>query len=285
MKIGVDVYSGNGHVDWDAAIARGNLGFVGIRATYGTAKDSRYDEYVDNVTARNIPAFAYGFLRFGAGVGTPEDQGKALLDAVGQGLPGLSFTPAIDLEFPGGKRPDGVTAGHALEWFLRCYTVVKAGLGGADPGVYTSQVTWVDPEQMNNLPCPELADAWSWMKYYPYPVHTPAIYESATVNSLSPPPVAPPFAGNWNMEQYQGDATSYPGFTTYVDMNRMHVVGKGATGGTVKWIQRKLKVIDDGTFGPITDAAVRVFQARHNLIPDGIVGYNTAACLSRVASA
>jgi peptidoglycan hydrolase-like protein with peptidoglycan-binding domain len=281
MGVGIDVFSGNGVLDFVAAKARGRCSFVGVRAAYGTTPDSRYHEYVKQCRDLGIPTFAYLFLRFGAGVGSPEDQGQVLLDTMGA-QNDHELTPVIDLEFPGGSRPPGVTSGAALEWFLRCYTTVKAGLGGADPGVYTSEVVWIDPDGMNNLACPEVIGAWSWTKYWPWPPGTSAIYDLATVNGLAAPRVAPPFAGNWELQQYMGDAPNYPGCPTKVDMNRSHVLAQGTKGGSVQWVQRKLKITIDGAFGPQTDATVRAFQAAHGLQVDGVVGLATASCLSRV---
>ena len=280
MAVGIDVFSGNGTLDFATAKTRGRCSFVGLRAAYGTTPDSHYHQYLAECRALGLATFGYLFLRFGEGVGSPEDQAQVLLDTMGDQNPS-ELTPAIDLEF-GGKRPDGVTAGEALDWFLRCYQTVKAGLGGADPGVYTSEVVWIDPDGMNNLPCDEVAGAWSWMKYWPWPPSTPAIYDLATVNGIAPPHVAPPFAGNWTMQQYMGDAPNYPGCPTKVDLNRTRVLAQGAKGGSVQWVQRKLGVTIDGTFGSQTDAAVRAFQHGHGLQVDGAVGLATASYLSRV---
>lgn len=50
---------------------------------------------------------------------------------------------------------------------------------------------------------------------------------------------------------------------------------KGSRGNDVILLQRKLNLIADGIFGPITDEAVRDFQRSHNLSVDGIVGPKT----------
>ncbi len=48
---------------------------------------------------------------------------------------------------------------------------------------------------------------------------------------------------------------------------------RGATGEFVRFLQEKLKITPaDGDFGPMTEAAVRVFQRDQGLVPDGIVG-------------
>ena len=43
-------------------------------------------------------------------------------------------------------------------------------------------------------------------------------------------------------------------------------------GVTVKMIQAKVHVAQDGAWGPVTDTAVRAFQKAHNLAVDGTVG-------------
>lgn len=50
---------------------------------------------------------------------------------------------------------------------------------------------------------------------------------------------------------------------------------RGATGALVKQVQAKVGVSVDGGFGATTEAAVRDFQRRHGLVPDGIVGPKT----------
>lgn len=54
---------------------------------------------------------------------------------------------------------------------------------------------------------------------------------------------------------------------------------RGATGELVHSIQRAVGVHVDGTFGPITEAAVRAFQRLRGLVPDGIVGPRTWAAI------
>jgi peptidoglycan hydrolase-like protein with peptidoglycan-binding domain len=58
------------------------------------------------------------------------------------------------------------------------------------------------------------------------------------------------------------------------------VVKLGSTGETVKQVQRILGLKVDGQFGPITDRAVRAFQAKNGLLVDGIVGPITHAALA-----
>lgn len=55
---------------------------------------------------------------------------------------------------------------------------------------------------------------------------------------------------------------------------------RGAAGAPVRHLQGLLGIKPaDGDFGPATDSAVRAFQARHSLRPDGVVGPLTWAAL------
>lgn len=56
-------------------------------------------------------------------------------------------------------------------------------------------------------------------------------------------------------------------------------IRQGDRGDVVRWIQQLVGVADDGVFGPVTDAAVRAFQADRGLTPDGVVGPLTWSAL------
>lgn len=64
-----------------------------------------------------------------------------------------------------------------------------------------------------------------------------------------------------------------------VDGNLRPTLRRGARGEFVKEIQNKLKLADDGVFGPATEAAVRAFQRKLGLVPDGIFGPKSWAAL------
>ena len=75
---------------------------------------------------------------------------------------------------------------------------------------------------------------------------------------------------------------AWPGFAPgAVDMNRANIVKRGATGGTVKWIQTRAgDLVVDGDFGPKTEARIKLLQTQYALSADGIVGIDTTVLLS-----
>lgn len=64
-----------------------------------------------------------------------------------------------------------------------------------------------------------------------------------------------------------------------VDDNRPACLRRGDTGADVVRLQEKLGVDADGDFGPVTEDAVKAFQAENGLFADGIVGEKTHEAL------
>jgi hypothetical protein len=64
-----------------------------------------------------------------------------------------------------------------------------------------------------------------------------------------------------------------------IDSGGRPTVRRGDTGELIKKIQTRLLVHPSGSFEGETEAAVRVFQLDHGLVPDGIVGPRTWAAL------
>lgn len=55
----------------------------------------------------------------------------------------------------------------------------------------------------------------------------------------------------------------------------MRILKIGALGEDVRALQKKLNLIPDGIFGPITEECVKAYQKAHGLAVDGIVGPRT----------
>ncbi len=95
---GVDVYHGDGAVDWPAVYA-GGCKFAFVKATQGTTvTDSAFQRNVTEARAAGLYVGAYHFLRQGES-GT--DQAQHFLATVGSGLRGM-LVPTVDVEtYPG----------------------------------------------------------------------------------------------------------------------------------------------------------------------------------------
>lgn len=63
----------------------------------------------------------------------------------------------------------------------------------------------------------------------------------------------------------------------------MTTLRKGSRGAEVKTLQRKLNLMADGIFGPLTEEAVKELQKAKGLTPDGVVGARTWAALGVAA--
>src|SRR3990167_4000720 len=72
--------------------------------------------------------------------------------------------------------------------------------------------------------------------------------------------------------------------TTALAYTQMGTLRAGSSGSQVVSLQAALGVGADGSFGPITKAAVMAYQSSHGLVADGVVGPMTGASLGGVAS-
>lgn len=63
-----------------------------------------------------------------------------------------------------------------------------------------------------------------------------------------------------------------PGAPPSLPASSLPVLQSGSHGSAVRLWQRFIRVADDGSFGPITYAATRAWQAAHNITPSGVVG-------------
>jgi peptidoglycan hydrolase-like protein with peptidoglycan-binding domain len=149
--------------------------------------------------------------------------------------------------------------------------------------IYTSARVW--NEGLANLPAPDLAESPLWVKYYPFRKGPVRRDPRAFAGGRLDPPVPPPWgdAGNWWIHQYQGDAVGVPGFSSTADMNRFNTTIRGAAGGRVRWVQRRLGVPPNGVFDAATELALRAFQQNKGVAADGELDPRTFAFLGWTA--
>jgi len=76
-----------------------------------------------------------------------------------------------------------------------------------------------------------------------------------------------------------GGAAPRPSVIPAADERSRPTLRRGNTGEFVETVQTALGVAVTGTFDAVTEAAVREFQRRNGLVPDGIVGPRTWAAL------
>jgi len=72
--------------------------------------------------------------------------------------------------------------------------------------------------------------------------------------------------------------------TTALAYTHAGTLRQGSSGSQVMSLQQALGVSADGSFGPLTKAAVMAYQSSHGLTADGVVGPTTGASLAGVAT-
>jgi len=102
----------------------------------------------------------------------------------------------------------------------------------------------------------------------------PADTTPAAMRPQAPPVPRPPMASPGPTVP-----ASVPAAAPASGMPTLRLASPRMTGPSVVWLQQKLGIAADGTFGTGTDAAVRNYQRGHGLTADGVVGPATWASL------
>lgn len=282
--IGVDYASvdGNDKPDWRTARKAG-VGFALLRASFALYSPSKKQWSIvpDQTFQRDfdkVPVVkgAYMFPEPRATM-SPQDQVGVFASAVKLER-GVNLPPVLDIEFPAGVKSRKLM----LQWMKDAVDELMDKFD-VYPMLYTSARVWdgEDDDALNADTMMELVSNLKecplWLARYPYPIRSKAV--------LTPPVKNPPVpsmwgTGNFWIHQYQGDALKTPGFTSTVDLNKFNLMKIGEKGERVKWVQRKLKLTDDGIFGPKTEKSLVAFQKKKGLGVDGVIGPGTFAALA-----
>lgn len=290
MTRGVDTAEVDGNVAPDYAKARdeGGIAFTYLRKCEHVYPDSYYPRDSARARAAGLAVGAYLMPCWAKTAVTPRAQVQAFKVAPGTIVAGHDLPPALDVE--SGLRGGFAATGHSsaeLVELLRQFVLEMQDVFGCDPVIYSAYTQWYDL----GLPAaPWASDCPLWVKTaYPVPARSP-VYQGPVVephvgDTASDPRSLHQIPGPWTrsgwlFHQFQGDALGLPGFSATVDVDAFHAMTLGDKGPHVMWLQRRVRVADDGDFGPMTQAAVKASQRKAGLPETGAVDLATFCAIA-----
>ena len=271
---GIDVSAYNGVIDWKKVKAAGCGHAVLNINTKNLTVDKQFADNIKGCKAHGIP---YGVYRYA--YESTEAAAKKAAQAVVALLKQYDAAPGTvvwwDVEDASIKSAAKTTLTASI---LAAQKVVEAA--GYGFGVYCGLYWYNSVLQTDKLTCP------FWIAAY----GTNPVTAFGTAPARKAPTIKHTLWG-W---QY-GSKGKVAGISGYVDLNQIYgiasavsypvparILRKGDKGEDVKWVQSQLNaegagLTVDGSFGPVTEAAVKEYQLRHGLAVDGICGPKTRA--------
>jgi lysozyme len=167
---GIDVSVWQQDVNWDA-VASDGVKFAFARASYGTSKDTYFDQNWAGMKAAGLIRGAY---QYWLPANDPIEQAQAMLDIVGP-LGQGDLPPVVDVEQNDGLGPAEMTS-RLTKWIQH----VEAAIG-RKPIIYSGKYFWQDNVQSDafveyplwipnySLDCPDLASGyWTDWHFFQY---------------------------------------------------------------------------------------------------------------------
>lgn len=259
---GIDVYQGDGAVDW-AAVKNSGKTFAYVKATEGVSiKDEAFAGHWFNMKKYGIIRGAYHF--FHPRTSDPVQQAREFIKTVGKFEAG-DLPPALDVEVDDGANRSTIIAKMKL-WLSEVEKALLEQTGRKiKPIIYTYPNFWI--ETLGNP-----------FDFNAYPLW---IAEYGVIEPIIPSTWG---SGNYLIHQYEGDVSNIAGVSRKADLNRFNPVQFGSSGNRVKEVQNLLTDLKkpemapgnvNGYFDIKTKTAVVNFQKANNLQADGIVGIKT----------
>ncbi|MFF4145963.1 peptidoglycan-binding protein [Streptomyces sp. NPDC001698] len=288
---GIDTSHHNAHpIRWSAVKASGES-FVFHKATQGTGyRDPKFAGDFAAALDAGLMAAPYHFYDSGTGAAQAAHFIRTVKAAGYDAKRPGQLPPVVDLERVKGRCPAGVNSAQIAAFLAKAREAF-----GVNPIVYTSK-DFADTCLRGKVSA--LANSPLWQPRYKSGSTEPAPVggRSWSIWQYTEHGSVPGISGHVDHNVYKGtltqlrrlahlaSASGQPtpprGNTTAATAKSWPVLKSGSRGTDVRTAQHLLNAAGhrldaDGLFGPATTGAVKAFQKRNGLNPDGIVGPNT----------
>lgn len=199
---GIDISEHQGAIDW-SALPAGEIGYIFIRATYGTHVDDDFVAYWQQAGALHIPRGIYHFYRNGQ---HPVDQAATLVGVLQMagGFAAGDLVPVVDVENNARYDPPLTDAADIQAYVADLCTFVGAveQVLGVRPIIYTSASYWQqlgEPAGFSHhplwvaeyeVPAPNLPSGWDSYDIWQYGTATVAGISTAVDGNVAHSSVA-----------------------------------------------------------------------------------------------